>query len=135
MGITLRVAGLWVLLALCDSRAAERGHAKADSTRPAHFPHRIWAACDFEGRTPDYAWFGVPDTNDLPQYPGNLTALKASERPYKKVSAVMAGVNPVPGPRMGKVNQLFVRYHLTGGTEATFQYFSLTREDNQHIRV
>jgi hypothetical protein len=51
------------------------------------------------------------------------------------VGAVMAGVNPVPGPRMGKVNELFVRYHLTGGTEATFQYFSLTREDNQHIRV
>lgn len=126
----------WVVL-LASSVAAEgaRGEATADSKRPAHFPHRIWAACDFEARTPDYAWFGPAETNDIPKYPGNATALGTSERPYKNVSAVMTGINPVPGPRMGKVNQLSLRYHLTGGTEATFQYFSLTREDNQHIRV
>ncbi len=47
----------------------------------------------------------------------------------------MTGINPVPGPRMGKENFLYTRYLLQGGTEATFQYFSLTREDNQHIRV
>jgi hypothetical protein len=134
MGTLLRVAGLWIIFAT-GVGAADRGHAKADSARAAHFPHRIWAGCDFEGRTPDYAWFGLPETNDIPRYAGNATALKASERPYKNVSAVMTGVNPVPGPRMGKVNQLFLRYHLIGATDATFQYFSLTREDNQHIRV
>jgi hypothetical protein len=47
----------------------------------------------------------------------------------------MTGINPVPGPRMGKVNQLYLRYFLKGGAEATFQYFSLTREDNNHIHV
>jgi lysophospholipase L1-like esterase len=38
-----------------------RGKVKAEAGRPKHFPHRIWAACDFEGRTPDYAWFGPPE--------------------------------------------------------------------------
>lgn len=30
------------------------GAAGAESNPPRSFPHRIWAACDFEGRTPDY---------------------------------------------------------------------------------
>lgn len=107
----------------------------AQASRPAHFPHRIWAACDFEGRTPDYAWFGPAETNNISRYPANTTALGVSARPYKNFSALMTGINPVPGPRMGKENHLYVRYFLKGGTEATFQYFSLTREDNQHIRV
>src|SRR6185369_4379206 len=117
------------------SKAGLRGTATAEIRRPATFPHRIWAACDFEGRTPDYGWFGLPDTNNVPRYPGNRTALRAGERPYQAVSAVMAGINPVPGPRMGKANGLFLRYFLTGGTQATFQHFSLTHEDNWHIVV
>jgi len=112
-----------------------RGAAMAATKRPASFPHRIWAACDFEGQTPDYAWFGAAQTNDKPRYPGNRTALRATARPYQNVSAVMTGINPVPGPRMGKENGLFVRYLLEGGTKATFQHFSLTREDNWHIVV
>ena len=56
-------------------------------------------------------------------------------RPYQNFSALMTGINPVPGPRMGKVNQLYLRYFLRGGSEATFQHFSLTSEDNNHIRV
>jgi hypothetical protein len=107
----------------------------ADSARPKHFPHRIWAACDFEGQTPDYGWFGRAETNDIPRYPGNATALAAAPGPYRDFSAVMTGVNPVPGSRMGKVNQLFVRYLLTGTSMSTFQHFSLTREDNWHIQV
>jgi hypothetical protein len=47
----------------------------------------------------------------------------------------MTGINPVPGPRIGKVNQLYLRYYLKGATEATLQYFSLTREDNNHVRA
>ena len=47
----------------------------------------------------------------------------------------MAGINPVPGPRMGKENGLFLRYFIKGGPQATFQHFSLTREDNWHIVV
>jgi len=113
----------------------DRGAARANHRRPDHFPHRIWAACDFEGQTPDYAWFGPAEQKDIPQYPGNKTALGVSARPYENFSAVMTGINPVPGPRMGKVNQLFVRYLLRGGSEATFQHFSLSTEDNQHIRV
>jgi hypothetical protein len=47
----------------------------------------------------------------------------------------MTGINPVPGPRMGKVNSLYLRYFLRGSTEATFQHFSLTSNDNNHIRL
>jgi hypothetical protein len=115
--------------------SAQRGTTRANAQRPESFPHRIWAACDFEGQTPDYGWFGRVETNVIPKYAGNTTALAAAPGPYRDFSAVMTGVNPVPGPRMGKVNQLFVRYRLDGGTEATFQHFSLTREDNWNIRV
>lgn len=118
-----------------DPKPRTRGRVKATAARPKHFPHRIWAACDFEGRTPDYAWFGPPQTRNIPRYPGNVTALGVSARPYKNVSALMTGINPVPGPRMGKVNYLYLRYFLKGTTEATFQYFSLTREDNNHVHV
>src|SRR4030095_14373967 len=118
-----------------NSPAPHGGTAKADPARPKYFPHRIWAACDFEGQTPDYGWFGRAETNDILRYPGNSTALAAAPGPYRDFGAVMTGINPVPGPRMGKVNQLCLRYQLTGGDEATFQHFSLTREDNWHIRA
>jgi hypothetical protein len=118
-----------------SSDRSPRGAARANHARPRHFPHRIWAACDFEGQTPDYAWFGPIERKNIPKYPGNTTALGASERPYRDFSAAMTGINPVPGPRMGQVNQLFLRYYLRGGDEATFQHFSLTTEDNQNIKV
>jgi len=110
-----------------------RGYAKAEVTRPKYFPHRIWAACDFEGRTPDYGWFAPAETKNIPPYPGNATALAA--RPHAKYSAVYTGINPVPGPRMGKVNSLYVRYFLRGATEAQFQHYSLSSNDNNHIRL
>lgn len=120
---------------LAGDESRTRGSATANHERPAHFPHRIWAACDFEGQTPDYGWFGPAERENIPQYPGNITALTVGARPYERFSAVMTGINPVPGPRMGKENQLWLRYFIRGGDEATFQHFSLTSEDNQHIRV
>jgi hypothetical protein len=111
------------------------GAARASVQKPASFPHRVWAACDFEGQTPDYGWFGPVETNNIRTYPGNRTALGVGSRPYQKFSAIMTGINPVPGPRMGKENGLFLRYFLKGGSDATFQHFSLTREDNWHIKV
>src|SRR6185369_9329958 len=117
------------------ARGSQRGTARANIPRGAAFPHRIWAACDFEGRTPDYGWFGPGETNRIPRYPGNGTALGVGERPYQNVSAVMSGINPVPGPRMGKENWLYLRYFIKGASSATFQHFSLTREDNWHVRV
>src|SRR6187401_3142252 len=87
----------------------KRGSAKAEVTRPDHFPHRIWAACDFEAQTPDYAWFGPAETKNIPMYPGNATALGVSEKPYKNFSGLMTGINPVPGPCMGKVNAMTLR--------------------------
>jgi hypothetical protein len=57
------------------------------------------------------------------------------EKPYQNFAGLMTGINPVPGPMMGKVNKLYLRYYLKGATEATFQHFSLTTEDNNHIRM
>jgi len=111
-----------------------RGTAMIEETRPKSFPHRIWAACDFEGQTPDYAWFG-PTEKNVPQYPGNATALGVKEKPYQNFAGLMTGINPVPGPMMGKENKLYLRYYLKGATEATFQHFSLSSEDNNHIRA
>ena len=122
-----------LLSATLDAHAAL---SASELKRPSSFPHRIWAACDFEGRThPDYGWFGTIDTNAIPKYPGNRTVLRADAGPYGNHSAIMGGINPVPGPRMGKENWLFLRYFLKGGTDATLQHFSLTTEDNWHVNV
>lgn len=131
----MKTTWLWLMILALPAPGAEPGHVPANAERPATFPHRIWAACDFEWTSPDYGWFGIAETNRIPAYPGNRTALSALPGPYGEVSATMAGINPVPGPRMGKQNGLFVRYFLRGGTRATFQHFSLTREDNWHIDV
>jgi len=131
----IRPAIIAVLLSNSLYAAERSGTARADAARLDHFPHRIWAACDFEGQTPDYGWFGVIKTNQIPVYAGNVASLAAASGPYNKVSAIMAGISPVPGPRMGKINQLYLRYWLDGGSNATFQHFSLTREDNWHINV
>jgi len=74
-------------------------------------------------------------TDNIPLYPGHATVLGVGARPYQNFSALMTGINPVPGPRMGEVNQLYLRYFLRGDTEAAFQHFSLTGEDNNHIGV
>ncbi len=127
--------GLVSNLGVSQEDARPRGFAKAEEARPTAFPHRIWAACDFEVQTPDYAWFGPKETTHLPLYPGNATALGVKEKPYKQFSALMTGINPVPGPMMGAVNKMYCRYFLKGGDEATFQHFSLSSNDNNHIRV
>src|SRR5215203_128151 len=88
-----------------------RGFATATVARPDRFPHRIWAATDFESPLPDYAWFGKPQITDVPNYPGNVTALLGG---HDKSAATMVGMNPVPGPKMGKVNYLYCRYLLKG---------------------
>jgi hypothetical protein len=121
------LAGCFLLASLCGN--------SQESPKPKTFPHRVWAACDFEGQTLDYGWFGVPETNAIPKYHGNKTALRAPKGPYQNISAIMAGINPVPGPRMGKENWLFLRYNLAGGTRAIVQHFSLSTEDNWHVNL
>ncbi len=114
--------------------AARRGFAVAEERRPERFPHRIWAACDFEAQTPSYGWFGAKETDNIPKYPGNVTVLRA-RGPYQSFAALMVGMNPVPGPMMGKVNKMYCRYFLKGADQATFQHFSLSSSDNCNIRV
>jgi hypothetical protein len=136
--MTLRISLCLVLslrLANAETPPAQRGTAAANATRPKAFPHRIWAACDFEGQTPDYSWFGAAETKDMPVYPGNRTALAAEQGSGGNAHALKTGMNPVPGPMMGKVNQVCLRYRLTGADEAVLQHFSLTTEDNNHVRV
>ncbi len=121
----------WILKGWEGKVSMQRGAAFAESARPDHFPHRIWAACDFEGQTPDYGWFGTRETENIPRYPGNSTALRG--QPAREHFAHFAGINPVPGPRMGKVNQVYFRYYLKGADSAQVQHFNLSKEDNHHI--
>jgi hypothetical protein len=113
----------------------ERGVATARQSRPAHFPYRIWAACDFEGQTPDYAWFGPTETTNIVRYAGNSTALSAFPGSGGTAAALKTGFNPVPGPVMGGINKLYLRYFLQGTSEAIFQHYSLSTNDNNHIKV
>ena len=140
--VNLRLSGriqVWALfIFLAGACSASRGAQlqASELKRPSSFPHRIWAACDFEGRVhSDYGWFGKVETNSLPKYPGNRSSLRAHPGPYQNHAAVMAGINPVPGPRMGKENWLYLRYFLTGGSTGILQHFSLTSEDNWHVTV
>jgi hypothetical protein len=114
--------------------ATQRGVIVAAEGRPAHFPHRIWAATDYEARSADFGWFGDAETRNIPAYPGNRTARKGTG-PVEGVAALKTGMNPVPGPRMGKVNKIYVRYYLEGTDTVIFQYFSLTSSDNCNIRA
>ena len=110
-----------------------RGRARAIEGRPKRFPHRIWAACDFEARLPNYGQFGAAERTNIPKYPGNALARRAT--PKGKWSAMYTGMNPVPGPRMGTLNRLYIRYYLKGADTARFQHFSLSVSDNCNIRV
>ena len=111
-----------------------RGFAAVEVQRPARFPHRIWAACGFETKLPSYGWFGKAETKNLAKYPGNATARAAT--PYGRTpGAIVTGINPVPGPMMGKVNYMYCRYFITGADRAIFQHYSLTRNDNNNVTV
>ncbi|HUW82481.1 MAG TPA: hypothetical protein VMZ31_06735 [Phycisphaerae bacterium] len=118
---------------IVQAPAKRGGVAEVEVHRPKHFPHRIWAACDFEARTTDYGWFGTAETQNIPQYPGNVTALRSRES--QKYSSRYVGINPVPGPRMGEVNKVYFRYYVEGTTDAQVQHFNLSENDNHHIRV
>jgi hypothetical protein len=113
--------------------AKRRGFAVATETRPARFPHRIWAACDYEARTVSFGWFGIHERKDLAPYPGNTGARRAE--PFRKYPMKYVGCNPVPGPRMGAVNKMYCRYRLWGTDKAQFQHYSLSVSDNCNIRV
>ena len=126
----LVISASWISPSFAAERT--RGQTVAEITRPKTFPHRVWAACDFEAK--QFAWFGPAVRDDLPKYPGNTTAMGVAARPYKKFSGIMTGINPT-GVRMGKENFLYLRYKLTGATKATFQHFGMDSGDNNHVRV
>ncbi len=110
-----------------------RGFAVAEAERPKSFPHRIWAASDFEARPADFGWFGGAEGSNIPAYPGNVSARRGT--PQKNHAALKTGMNPVPGPRMGTNNHLYLRYYLKGTDQAVFQHYSLSCGDNCNIRV
>ncbi len=110
-----------------------RGFATAKVERPAHFPHRIWAFSGFESRPDNFGWFGAAETKNILKYPGNTAARRGT--PQKKWSALKTGMNPVPGPRMGKLNKLYIRYYLKGTDTVRFQHYSLSSGDNCNILV
>jgi hypothetical protein len=106
-----------------------KGSATVVTQRPEHFPHRIWAASDFEVHLPVYGWFGNDENKNIPAYPGNATAQ------VKRKTQEYAGINPVPGPCMGKFNYMYCRYFIKGTDKAKFQHFNLNVSDNWNINV
>jgi hypothetical protein len=134
MGVSLAPVSTQSSTSRPAAAATRPGVVAATEGRPAHFPHRIWAATDYEARPADFGWFGDAETANIPAYPGNRTARKGTG-PVDGVAALKTGMNPVPGPRMGKVNKLYVRYYLEGTDTVIFQYFSLSSSDNCNIRA
>ena len=137
MGLCLTAAGC-AASAEPAAQAAQpakkrRGFAVAKVERPKHFPHRIWAFSGFEARPANFGWFGRAETANIPKYPGNAAARRGTA--LKKGAALKTGMNPVPGPRMGKVNKLSVRYYLKGTDTVRFQHYSLSSGDNCNMLV
>lgn len=133
--ISLTISGsAWAEKEPAAKPKRRRGFAVAEVARPAHFPHRIWAFCGFEAKLPSFGWFGKAETVNIPRYRGNAAARRGAG-PYKRFAALMTGCNPVPGPRMGPRNYMYCRYYITGGDRATFQHYSLSRGDNNHVNV
>src|SRR5688500_309980 len=73
-------SGFYIVSCALSHTASQSAELRAPNLRPpTSFPHRIWASCDFEGRAhSDYAWFGNVETNSIPKYPGNHSALRAN---------------------------------------------------------
>ncbi len=122
--------GLALVLSACGgsrtsgSLDAESGMAilRAIPGRPSTFPHRIWAACDFELARSDVVWFGAYETANIPSYPGNSCA--AGAQPAAGGPGKFIAVKPVSYPRMGRVNQIYFRYFLRGAGSLTIQLFN-----------
>jgi len=125
---------MWLALECQAAAPHRRGFAAATEGRPARFPHRIWAFSGFEARPGNFGWFGDEEKKNIPKYPGNRTARRGAG-PWKTFAALKTGMNPVPGPRMGAVNKLYVRYYITGTDKALLQHYSLSSADNCNIRV
>lgn len=108
--------------------------SRAAAGRPAHFPQRIWGACDFELLRKDVVWIGHLETANIPAYPGNRVALRA--RPMGTgVSRKYLAIKPVSYPRMGEKNLVYFRYFLKGARSLTLQLFNLDRNEVHTVRV
>jgi hypothetical protein len=88
----------------------------------------------FRGVDADYGWFGRAETNRIPII-RKSHALAATGAPVSKRQRGDDRHQSRPRTAHGQGEQSFVRYFLKGGSTATFQHFSLTREDNWHVVV
>ena len=122
--------GLVLVISACGvsreegSLNAESGMAVLQATpgRPSAFPHRIWAACDFELSRNDVMWLGAYETADIPSYPGNRTA--AGARPVPGGEMRFLGIKPSYYPRMGRANSIYFEYFLKGTGSISLQLFN-----------
>jgi len=105
---------------------------QASAPRPAYFPQRVWASCDFELLRKDVVWIGHPETENIPAYPGNRRALRARSMEGADRQKYLA-IKPVSYPRMGRKNLVYFRYFLKGAHSIILELFSL--EANKICRV
>lgn len=83
--------------------------AEVNSGHPLLFPRRIWAACDFEERRQDIAWFGDKETGNILTYPGNTTACGCVKTSGS--TTLVSAVKPSIPPRMNSSNGIYFRYY------------------------
>ncbi|MBW1696443.1 MAG: hypothetical protein JRK26_06565 [Deltaproteobacteria bacterium] len=128
---------LFMLVAGLACSASENDNAipgQAAGARPAHFPQRIWAACDFELSRKDVVWIGHPEKKNIPAYPGNRSALRARAFESGGRPKYLA-IKPVSCPRMGKENRVCFRYFIKGAHSLTLQLFSLDSNRIRQVRL
>ncbi|MEA1997257.1 MAG: hypothetical protein U9N45_06435 [Gemmatimonadota bacterium] len=100
---------------------------------PDHFPGRIWAACDFEQSRKDVLWTGLPETADIPAYPGNTTALRAV--PVGREGTRSLVVKPADYPRMSRESRVYFRYYLEGASSVSLQILNLDKKSFHELTV
>jgi hypothetical protein len=97
---------------------------QAAGGRPASFPERIWAACDFELLRHDVLWGGSLETENIPLYPANSAAVAAREiAPGVSLLNVLFSAYP----RAEAATQVYFRYYIEGADRLELRLWNLDR--------
>ena len=139
MKLYLFLISVLLFTAAACSAPAGRGNSEkvphqAAAPRPEHFPQRVWASCDFELLRKDVVWIGHLETENIPAYPGNRSALRARSMAGADRQKYLA-IKPVSYPRMGRKNLVYFRYFLKGAHSITLELFSLEANNICQVRL
>jgi hypothetical protein len=113
-----------VCTGLCTDDLAARPKEIAAGGRPAAFPERIWAACDFELLRHDVVWSGTLEKKDIPDYPANGSAVRARE-----ITPGVSSLNVLftRYPRAEASGKVYFRYRLENAGTIEVRLYNLDR--------